>query len=68
MKSKFKFIVIALSVLFSSCAKDGEIGPQGPAGSKGDQGPQGVPGNANVKTVTVSTSNWTMFGTIGQPG
>lgn len=47
--------LMACVIMFSSCAKDGETGPQGPAGPQGAQGPQG---NANVKSDLAMVSNW----------
>ena len=51
-------LFLSISILFSSCAKDGETGPTGP------QGPQG---NANVQSFsfTVSPGQWSSDGTAG---
>lgn len=46
-------------LIFSSCAKDGEMGPAGPAGISGSDGTDGTDGNANVTgSNTVILNNW----------
>lgn len=58
---KLMFILtLAGSMLFTSCAKDGAIGPKGADGANGTNGTNGQDGNANVvgKTVTVSPNSW----------
>ena len=46
--------LVAIAISFSSCSKEGPVGPQGEQGPQGAQGPQGNPGTANV-----IYSNWT---------
>ena len=59
-KSVVLFILILTSLLFSSCIKEGPIGPQGPIGPCGPQGIEGQGGNANAvsSTVMVFSNDW----------
>lgn len=44
-------LLVAVLISFSSCSKEGPVGPEGPAGPQGpqgSQGPEGDPGTANV--------------------
>lgn len=44
-------LLVAVLISFSSCSKEGPVGPEGPAGPQGpqgSQGPEGDPGSANV--------------------
>lgn len=54
------FITI-IATAFIGCKKDPVVGPQGATGADG---------NANVKryTITALTTDWTFFGTLGNPG
>jgi len=66
---------IALSILLvTGCEKEGPVGPAGASGSQGIQGPQGATGNQGqsgtnliVKTFTLYPSDFTEFGTQGEP-
>ena len=51
-------VLLSISILFSSCAKDGETGPAGP---------QGAQGNANVHSFnfTVTPGQWQTQGSAG---
>lgn len=51
------YSVLAM-ILVTSCAKDGDTGPQGPPGANG---------NANIKSVSFSVSpgDWSTYGTPG---
>ncbi|HLG35836.1 MAG TPA: hypothetical protein VI757_13215 [Bacteroidia bacterium] len=73
MKTQSKIIMlIACITLFISCAKDGEIGPQGAQGTQGTQGATGNTGpqgpGASSQTITVTSNQWSHFGTQGQSG
>ncbi|MBD0778970.1 hypothetical protein HPE56_14310 [Maribacter sp. ANRC-HE7] len=53
MKSTMKFFtygILIFALVFSSCSKDGDVGPIGPAGTDGVDGINGEDGNANVQT------------------
>jgi hypothetical protein len=56
-KLKSILAICILSILITSCAKDGETGPQG---SQGPQGAAGTNGSANVSSFTfsISSSAW----------
>lgn len=52
-------LVLAVVVIVTSCAKDGDTGPQGPPGPAGAAGPQGVAGPAGpIGTANVIYSPW----------
>ncbi len=56
MKSTMKFFtygLIIFSLVITSCAKDGEVGPMGPAGTAGIDGTNGEDGNANVQSFDI---------------
>lgn len=60
---KNNFLLLPLLVLgltFASCQKStvGPAGVDGVNGVDGAQGPAGTPGNANVKSLTFSVTNW----------
>lgn len=62
--------LLFLSILFvGSCSKEGPVGPQGPQGQQGNQGIQGPQGSTNivVKNVTFYSSDFSAYGTAGQP-
>ena len=52
MKTTMKYlglVIVLIALTFTSCSKDGEIGPMGPAGQDG---------NANVRTLTYDLTNF----------
>jgi len=67
MKLKFfaipSVLLIAITLIISSCAKDGSAGATGPAGPAGPQGPGGAPGVPGAAgpagTANVIYSAWT---------
>ncbi len=62
MQHNFYILLIAvIPLLFTSCAKDGQIGPEGP------QGPPGADGIINISSFyyTLYENNWSEF---GEPG
>ena len=61
MKKLSILFSLAVAMLFSSCAKDGDPGATGP------QGPAGANGNANVKywDFNISPGQWISAGTAG---
>ena len=73
MKTRLKFLIatsLILSFVFTSCSKDGEVGPPGIAGINGTNGVDGVngtdgidgtagvDGNANVTTMRFQSPEW----------
>lgn len=69
MKKTVLFVVcsflLATTLLISSCAKEGPVGPQGPAGPTGAQGPTGATGPAGLPgapgapgAANIVYSNW----------
>ena len=52
--------IVATLFLFTSCTKEGPVGPQGPQGVAGTNGVDGTNGVANIQTsfVTVNTTDW----------
>lgn len=59
----FSTIILAVTMLFVQCQKEGVTGPEGPKGeqgdkgNKGDKGDKGATGNANVKVDTFRLTN-----------
>jgi hypothetical protein len=53
-------VLLGMVILITSCAKDGDTGPQGPAG---------LNGNANIKSFqfTVAPGDWQIYGSPGTP-
>ncbi len=68
MKTIMKFLMYGLLIFtmaFTSCSKDGDIGPQGEPGvagtngTDGNNGTDGIDGNANVQLYTLDIPNVT---------
>ncbi len=60
MKTAMRFFTSGLLILtmaLTSCAKDGDIGPQGEQGIAGQDGTDGTDGNANVQLYTLDIPN-----------
>jgi hypothetical protein len=52
-------LLLAVILIFASCAKDGDTGPQGPAGPAGPAGPNGPTGpQGPAGAANVVYSNW----------
>jgi hypothetical protein len=67
---KLLFAFLSCTFLFTSCGKDGAVGPQGPQGATGATGATGVTGatgNANVTstTIDVAATDWRLQGPAG---
>jgi len=71
MKTTFKFftsILCILTLVLTSCSKDGDVGPQGVQGDAGQDGVDGIDGedgNANIMYsdwFTVSSTDWSGIG------
>jgi len=62
-KINYLFAFIASALIFTSCGKDGAVGPQGPAGPTGPTGTTGTTGVAGptgaTGTANVIYSDWT---------
>jgi len=73
-KKFFTYGLLVLSIVFTSCAKDGDIGPIGPEGSQGiagtngvdgtdgtdgTNGTDGVDGNANIRIIEYGLKTFT---------
>jgi hypothetical protein len=65
-------LLLAVILIFTSCAKDGDTGPQGPAGPAGPAGPNGPTGpQGPAGTANVVYSNWsdvTFAAQVPSPG
>ena len=62
MKTKTLAIgIIAATLLFTGCAKDGATGPKGPAGATGTPGTNGT---ANISTTTLNVTSWIWNATL----
>jgi hypothetical protein len=65
-------LLLAVILIFTSCAKDGDTGPQGPAGPAGPAGPNGPTGpQGPAGTANVVYSNWsdvTFTAQVPSPG
>ncbi|WP_394771846.1 collagen-like protein [Mucilaginibacter sp.] len=59
------FVLMAAAIIFTSCGKDGAVGPSGPSGSTGATGPTGATGADGTKIYSGAAAPATTVGANG---